>query len=231
MPSRPRAAPRRGSGRAGRSGSSQLLPSFPPAGPARTCRAAGGHRRAAPRDGRGAARRRWGRGAVPTLPRSAGRAAPAGKVLPNPCAPGDHSSRARAPAGRQSFRGPAPRAWHEGSAGGAAAAGAASGDQKLARAPNQGLKAPLRAHEYEAVLYICGPPGPGARRIGEASANREAAGRRAGRAAGRGVGRGERPEAAAAGAAPADMSAAPGRRGTEPGVGGGSSGYGDSPTF
>lgn len=132
--------------------------------------------------------------------------------------------RARAPAGRQSFRGPAPRAWHEGSAGGAAAAGAASGDQKLARAPNQGLKAPLRAHEYEAALYICGPPGPGARRIGGATANREAAGRRAGRAAGRGVGRGERPEAAAAGAAPADMSAAPGRRGTEPGWGRGEGG-------
>lgn len=89
----------RGAGWAGPARPPRLLatPSLrPPAGPARTCRAAGGHRRAAPRNVRGAARRRWGRGAVPTLPRSAGRAAPAGKVLPNPCAPGDHSSRARA---------------------------------------------------------------------------------------------------------------------------------------
>lgn len=62
------------------------------------------------------------------------------------------------PRWKQSFRGRAPRTWHGRAPGAAAAAAAAGGDQKLARAPNQGLKAPREAHEYAAGLYICIPP-------------------------------------------------------------------------
>lgn len=54
----------------------------------------------------------------------------------------------------------------------------------LSPAPHQGLKAPAGAHEYEAGLCICSPPGPAAPPIGGPLPNQEGGGAGAGDGAG-----------------------------------------------